>query len=1459
MADKAPVTKIYRLESIGYPELSKQLDNVAKKFEAIKKAKFSAEGKVLAAGDSEELKKHAAELANLIRKEKELDIQRKQMLNEQKAANIVRQETIRKAKEEASANKVVAGSYNDILRQQKQLYALVRNTPKGTAVSFQGQTLQFDQAIAKLKQLSAAEQDFRRQFAKDGLLVGEYASGIKMGLNGIGDVGNKITSSLSSGFKQLTGQLGQFVLGFIGAQAAMNAIQKSFTDTVRIDSLESALRSVSGSTAEFEINTDFLLKTTNRLGLELLDTSQAFKSFYASATQAGLSADQTRSIFEAAAEAGATLKLSQADINGVLLAFGQIASKGTVQSEELRGQIGERLPGAFAIAAKSIGVTQQQLGKMLENGQVLSNEFLPKFAVELKKTFGTDSSKNIEGLQASINRLKNRFTELLQANQSGLTSFFSLLINGAGVLIRLLPLVVVALALYTAEQVRAYVATQLTTKGTILFRLALLAQQAATLVANIALTAYYGTIALLTGGLTRATVATRIFSQVFKAFPLGAILTLVGLLAGAFVAFGRSVSGSTKALSENALKQMALRDATRLASDEIAKETGELNRWYKTATNANTSLKTRQDAIQKLIDKFPEYFGNLKKETATNEQLAEGYDKVTAAIKRRAFANAQAQLEAEAQAKVDEVQKIQLILEGEFANSEGLVRSIAGLTRTQRKLIEKAAGNDLKLSLTADGIVFDERDFAKLKERLELIKEERALVTKTFTELKDKDAPPDPDSGQLTLFERFDALVKSGGTDVEFDKLLKDVTKQRENANRLGAEYKKLSALEKKINDIINPKEKTTPRGSRLTGEQKDRQKEIDAARDEELARLNKSLVDRTDFIRREQDIIKVGEDGKIQLLRGRHAVAIRDEETFLLESLEINTNAINAKLSLLKGGNAEEKKQIAELRLEKIKIERDTNDKIFDIRSKALKDQFDIDIADARKTAEKVNADPIASPVDKAQTQLNLDNEILERTKKFNLDMEQLEKDRNFISKKNAEDRANELLAIERKINEDKRNILEADIKAAEDAASKAQNEARIRAADRTVEVLQTGKSPRKIAEDLVQIQKDLTRELQVNEVARLKILVEEYQKGVRDKLKTEQEFQEALAKYKEAEAKILEDNIERQLTALDRFKNALLSVVEAFKTGVLGIKTYAKDAAGEAEKHADAVQQSEATIKQAISEAYQQYFQNEQAKIDQQRDVQLERVDIEKKQMIAKAQSQQEIDSIEAQSEVKRKQIEKRAGEEKKKLALKELAINFAISIIKSIAQYGLPLALIPIAAATVLYGIQKAAINQQKFAKGGQVPTKTGGRITGPSHKKGGVPFEAEGEELMIINKRSAKDNRVRTITGTNKQIASKVNEFGGGVTFAAGAKVKKFESGGFIGQNLQAPVFSPGTSSIINNVGSGMNRDQFNQMMDRMENIAQAQSNRIDRIEVVQKTSTVTDAQRKQVKQTSVGTL
>jgi len=162
------------------------------------------------------------------------------------------------------------------------------------------------------------------------------------------------------------------------------------------------------------------------LGLDLLVAAESFAALSAAAQGTTLQGQETRDIFEAISKASRALGLSSDQTRGAFRAIEQIISKGTVQAEELRGQLGERLPGAFQIAAKAIGVTTEELNKMLEQGEVIADEFLPRFADELENRFGDAAEAAGDDAQAAFNRLNTALVEL-QNNiaESGLLDFLA--------------------------------------------------------------------------------------------------------------------------------------------------------------------------------------------------------------------------------------------------------------------------------------------------------------------------------------------------------------------------------------------------------------------------------------------------------------------------------------------------------------------------------------------------------------------------------------------------------------------------------------------------------------------------------------------------------------------------------------------------------------------------------------------------------------------------------------------------------------------------------------------------------------------------------------------------------------------------------------------------------------------------------------------------------------------------
>lgn len=166
----------------------------------------------------------------------------------------------------------------------------------------------------------------------------------------------------------------------------------------------------------------YVSRLANELGLNAISAAQAYGKLSAAARGTTLAGEGARNIFEAVSKASVVMGLSTEQTEGALRALEQMISKGTVQSEELRGQLGERIPGAFQIAARAMGVTTQELGKMLELGQVVSEDFLPKFANQLHKELGDAATTAADRLDAATNRMANAWKRLNVAiGESGIS------------------------------------------------------------------------------------------------------------------------------------------------------------------------------------------------------------------------------------------------------------------------------------------------------------------------------------------------------------------------------------------------------------------------------------------------------------------------------------------------------------------------------------------------------------------------------------------------------------------------------------------------------------------------------------------------------------------------------------------------------------------------------------------------------------------------------------------------------------------------------------------------------------------------------------------------------------------------------------------------------------------------------------------------------------------------------
>lgn len=277
----------------------------------------------------------------------------------------------------------------DVASQQRQ----VRRSTKSVA-----------QAINENSQNSKDAARSNSLFARSVNRLATTVRGIEGPLGGAAARLQTLSAVVKRGDLALT----SFTAIIVGAGVAVGSFTAAATAVrLQLEQINNTLLSASGSAETASQTFEFLKAVSRDLGTELTQSARQFANLQAAARGTSIQGQETREIFKGVATAATALGLTAQETGGALRAIQQIISKGTVQAEELRGQLGERIPGAFQIAARATNNTTEELNKLLEQGEVISDEFLPKFARELQKTFSEGAQEGAKSLRSEFNRLRN--------------------------------------------------------------------------------------------------------------------------------------------------------------------------------------------------------------------------------------------------------------------------------------------------------------------------------------------------------------------------------------------------------------------------------------------------------------------------------------------------------------------------------------------------------------------------------------------------------------------------------------------------------------------------------------------------------------------------------------------------------------------------------------------------------------------------------------------------------------------------------------------------------------------------------------------------------------------------------------------------------------------------------------------------------------------------------------------
>lgn len=267
-----------------------------------------------------------------------------------------------------------------------------------------------DPAIERTFKMEKAQQTLDRAMKAGIITQAEHNRLLAMAAKEYSNTGGKVDALGGA-----MGRLGTAVAAVASAWVTRHLVEYGKAAIQTQTEVERLKRTLTGD--EFK----FLEQESERLGLALNSVSRQYIQLAAASKGSALEGKATESVFTGLSEAAIALGLSQHQLELSIFAVTQMISKSRVSQEELRRQLAENLPGAIQIAARAMGVTTAELDKMIERGEVLAEDLIPKLGAQLHKEFGGRAAIGSQQLQSELNRLSTALWHTRAAVAEGLS------------------------------------------------------------------------------------------------------------------------------------------------------------------------------------------------------------------------------------------------------------------------------------------------------------------------------------------------------------------------------------------------------------------------------------------------------------------------------------------------------------------------------------------------------------------------------------------------------------------------------------------------------------------------------------------------------------------------------------------------------------------------------------------------------------------------------------------------------------------------------------------------------------------------------------------------------------------------------------------------------------------------------------------------------------------------------
>lgn len=132
--------------------------------------------------------------------------------------------------------------------------------------------------------------------------------------------------------------------------------------------------------------------------------------------------ESIKGLLDTAAKSGATSE----QLKHASIALQQMAGKGVISLEELRGQLGEAIPDAMNIMARAVGMDMPTMVKLISTGSLEAKSALSRFLHEMKMENDGAAYAMSQTWTGTIEMLKKNWEVLVTNNGDGSTMFTNL-------------------------------------------------------------------------------------------------------------------------------------------------------------------------------------------------------------------------------------------------------------------------------------------------------------------------------------------------------------------------------------------------------------------------------------------------------------------------------------------------------------------------------------------------------------------------------------------------------------------------------------------------------------------------------------------------------------------------------------------------------------------------------------------------------------------------------------------------------------------------------------------------------------------------------------------------------------------------------------------------------------------------------------------------------------------------